>query len=100
MFAIKIAAFLFLFLFGCAPVAKPELTTIEGIYEESKAGPVVDGVILLGQPFEEQYRGKQVEATGELREDHEWKCKPYVPEEPVEQCFDGPVLLKATVRPK
>lgn len=87
-------------VFACDPSSKIKPTTIHGIYEESKAGAVVDGTLLMGQPFQEEFRGKHVEVTGDLTQDHEWKCKPYVPGKPVEQCFDGPAMKNAKITPR
>jgi|GEM_PF-2741084 len=73
-------------------------TTIRGIYQESKGGPVVDGVLLFDRHFEEKYRGKTVEVTGNLYKDHELKCEPYEPDKPVKTCFDGPIMKNAKIR--
>ena len=73
-------------------------TTIKGVYQESKGGPVVAGVLLYDLSYEEEYRGKTVEVTGDLYEDHELRCEPYEPDKPVKTCFDGPLMKNAKIK--
>ncbi len=78
--------------------AMSKKTTIKGVYQESKGGPVVAGVLLYDLSYEEKYRGKTVEVTGDLYEDHELRCEPYDPNKPVKTCFDGPLMKNAMIR--
>jgi hypothetical protein len=65
-------------------------TIVKGLAEESKAGLVVDGVVLIELEDFEKYIGKNVIAEGKVNTDHPWSCNK--PRKLITPCFDGPVL--------
>jgi len=67
---------------------------VEGIAEVSKAGLVIEGVMLLDFPEKEKYKGKYVRAAGIIDKDHPFKLNKYKKGEPVNQGFDMPVMIK------
>ncbi|VVC02508.1 Uncharacterised protein [Candidatus Bilamarchaeum dharawalense] len=77
-------------------MADTKQVTIRGEYLESKAGPLVDGVILINEVYDEKLRGKIVEVTGVISNEHEYKPEPYEKGKPISQGFDIPVMREIT----
>ena len=97
--------FVLFVLYGCISLNKPgdsidlvngKKEVIQGTYEETRAGPAVNGVLLIDLAFEEKYAGKKVEVAGTVYQEHPWRCKPLGKNQLLEQCFDMPIMKEAT----
>ncbi len=79
-------------------MSNSDIQTIEGIAQRSKAGLVVDGVMIIDadEDMVEKYAGKRVRIKGVISKDHPWQ----VPENnedknvPIRQGFNMPVMTE------
>lgn len=89
-----------MFMLACCAgtMSNNDIQTIEGIAQRSKAGLVVDGVMIIdaGEDMVEKYAGKRVRVKGVISKDHPWQ----IPENnedknvPIRQGFNMPVMTE------
>jgi hypothetical protein len=86
---------LFFTLCSSQKSTKETLQTVEGVARESKAGLVVEGIVIkdLGYRKVEFYRNKKIVVKGYITEDHPWRLD-RGNNEPVKTGFSMPVMYK------